>query len=57
MKEVLSTVQGRTSFFPTFDTTQHAGEVARHYRLRYQIELVIRDAFWHTGLTHWQAHS
>ena len=37
------------------DTDQHAEEVARYYRLRYQIELVIRDAKQHTGLTHCQA--
>jgi hypothetical protein len=39
------------------DANQHAEEVARHYRLRYQIEPVIRDAFWHTGLTHREARS
>lgn len=39
------------------DTTQHAEEVVRYYRLRYQIELVIRDAKQHTGLTHCQARS
>ena len=37
------------------DTDQHAEEVTRYYRLRYQIELVIRDAKQHTGLTHCQA--
>ena len=30
---------------------------AFHYRLRYQIEFVIRDAKQHTGLTHCQARS
>ena len=39
------------------DTDQHAEEVTRNYRLRYQIELVIRDAKQHTGLTHCQARS
>ena len=39
------------------DTDQHAEEVARYYRLRYQIELVIRDVKQHTGLTHCQARS
>ena len=39
------------------DTGQSAGEVARYYRLRYQIEFVIRDAKQHTGLTHCQARS
>ena len=39
------------------DTDQHAEEVTRYYRLRYQIELVIRDAKQHTGLTHCQARS
>ena len=37
--------------------SQHAEEVARYYRLRYQIEFVIRDAKQHTGLTHCQARS
>ncbi|WP_423824994.1 transposase [Salinibacter ruber] len=39
------------------DTSQPAEEVARYYRLRYQIEFVIRDAKQHTGLTHCQARS
>ena len=39
------------------DASQHAEEVVRYYRLRYQIELVIRDAKQHTGLTHCQARS
>lgn len=39
------------------DTDQHAEEVTRDYRLRYQIELMIRDAKQHTGLTHCQARS
>nr|WP_272509130.1 transposase [Salinibacter ruber] len=39
------------------DTSQHAEEVVRYYRLHYQIEPVIRDASWHTGLTHCQARS
>jgi len=39
------------------DTDQHAEEVVRYYRLRYQIEFVIRDAKQHTGLTHCQARS
>jgi len=39
------------------NTGQHAEEVVRYYRLRYQIELVIRDAKQHTGLTHCQARS
>jgi hypothetical protein len=39
------------------DTDQHAEEIARYYRLRYQIELAIRDAKQHTGLTHCQARS
>lgn len=39
------------------DIEQHADEVARYYRLRYQIEFVIRDAKQHTGLTHCQARS
>ena len=39
------------------DIGQHAEEVVRYYRLRYQIEFVIRDAKQHTGLTHCQARS
>jgi len=39
------------------DPDQHAEEIARYYRLRYQIEFVIRDAKQHTGLTHCQARS
>jgi hypothetical protein len=39
------------------DTEQEAEEVVRYYRLRYQIEFVIRDAKQHTGLTHCQARS
>ena len=43
--------------FASTDTTQHAEEIVRYYRLRYQIEFVIRDAKQHTGLTHCQARS
>ena len=39
------------------DTEQAAAEIVRYYRLRYQIEFVIRDAKQHTGLTHCQARS
>ena len=39
------------------DTGQPAEEIVRYYRLRYQIEFVIRDAKQHTGLTHCQARS
>ena len=39
------------------NTSQHAEEVARYYRLRHQIEFVIRDAKQHTGLNHCQARS
>lgn len=39
------------------DTGQAAEEIVRYYRLRYQIEFVIRDAKQHTGLTHCQARS
>jgi len=39
------------------DTEQAADEIVRYYRLRYQIEFVIRDAKQHTGLTHCQARS
>lgn len=39
------------------DTEQPAEQIVRYYRLRYQIELVIRDAKQHAGLTHCQARS
>lgn len=39
------------------DTEQSAEEVVLFYRLRYQIEFVIRDAKQFTGLTHCQARS
>jgi len=48
--------RSRSSLAST-DTGQHAEEVVRYYRLRYQIELVIRDAKQHAGLTHCQARS
>ena len=39
------------------DTEQPADQIAEYYRLRYQLEFVIRDAKQHTGLTHCQARS
>lgn len=39
------------------DTSQPADQIAEYYRLRYQLEFVIRDAKQHTGLTHCQARS
>ena len=39
------------------DIEQPAEEIVGYYRLRYQIEFVIRDAKQHTGLTHCQARS
>jgi hypothetical protein len=39
------------------DRSLCAEEITRYYRLRYQIEFVIRDAKQHTGLTHCQARS
>lgn len=39
------------------DTKQPAEEVVEYYRLRYQIEFVIRDAKQHAGLVHCQARS
>jgi len=39
------------------DTEQPAEQVAEYYRLRYQLEFVIRDAKQHTGLPHCQARS
>jgi len=48
---------GRTLLLCSTDTEQAAEEVVKYYRLRYQIEFVIRDAKQHTGLTHCQARS
>jgi len=48
---------GRTLLLCSTDTEQAAEEVVAYYRLRYQIEFVIRDAKQHTGLTHCQARS
>ena len=48
---------GRTLLLCSTDTEQPAEEIVRYYRLRYQIEFVIRDAKQHTGLTHCQARS
>ena len=39
------------------DTEQPAEQIVRYYRLRYQLELRIRDAKQHAGLTHCQARS
>ena len=39
------------------DTSQPAEQIVRYYRLRYQIEFVIRDAKQHTGLGECQARS
>lgn len=54
---VLISPDGEHVILASTDRSQHAEEVVRHYRLRYQIELVIRDAKQHTGLTHCQARS
>jgi len=48
---------GRTLLLCSTDTKQEAEEVVKYYRLRYQIEFVIRDAKQHAGLTHCQARS
>ena len=59
---------GRTLLLCSTDREQAAEEIVRYYRLRYQIEFVIRDAkgsssarscllVQHTGLTHCQARS
>lgn len=48
---------GRTLLLCSTATEQPAEEVVRYYRLRYQIEFVIRDAKQHAGLTHCQARS
>lgn len=39
------------------DTKQPADEIVEYYRLRYQLELRIRDAKQHAGLSHCQARS
>jgi len=54
---VLIRPDGEHVILASTDTSQHAEEIVRYYRLRYQIELVIRDAKQHTGLTHCQARS
>ena len=48
---------GRRLLLGSTDPTQPADEVVAYYRLRYQIEFVIRDAKQHAGLTHCQARS
>jgi hypothetical protein len=48
---------GEQVILASTDRSQHAEEVVRYYRLRYQIEFVIRDAKQHAGLTHCQARS
>lgn len=48
---------GRTLLLCSTETEQPAEEIVRYYRLRYQIEFVIRDAKQHVGLTHCQARS
>ena len=65
---LLMDLDGEQVVLASTDTDQHAEEVVRYYRLRYQIEFVIRDAkgssparscllVQHTGLTHCQARS
>ena len=49
--------EGEQVIFASTNTGQNPEEVVRYYRLRYQIELVIRDAKQHTGLAHCQARS
>jgi len=48
---------GKHVILASTDQSQHAEEVVRYYRLRYQIELLIRDAKQHAGLSHCQARS
>ena len=48
---------GEQVILASTDTSLCAEEVALYYRLRYQIEFVVRDAKQHTGLTHCQARS
>ncbi|MGI9174947.1 MAG: transposase [Rhodothermales bacterium] len=48
---------GRSVVLCSTDLEQAAEEIVRYYRLRYQIEFVIRDAKQHTGLGHCQARS
>ena len=49
--------EGEQVILASTNTGQNPEEVVRYYRLRYQIELVIRDAKQHTGLAHCQARS
>ena len=54
---VLISPDGEQVILASTDTSQHAEEVVQYYRLRYQIEFVIRDAKQHAGLSHCQARS
>ena len=49
--------EGEQVILASTNTGQNPEEVVRYYRLRYQIELVIRDAKQHTGLAHCQVRS
>jgi len=48
---------GRTLLLCSTDREQAAEEIVRYYRLRYQIEFVVRYVTQHTGLTHCQPRS
>ena len=48
---------GESLVLASTDLTQSAEEIVAFYRLRYQIEFVIRDAKQHAGLTQCQARS
>jgi hypothetical protein len=54
---ILVSPDGEQVILASTQKSQHAEEVVRYYRLRYQIELLIRDAKQHMGLTHCQARS
>jgi hypothetical protein len=45
----------RTGVLASTDPDQHAEEVVRCDRLRSLVEIVIRDACWHTGRPHCEA--
>jgi hypothetical protein len=49
--------EGESLVLASTDPAQPPDEIVRLYRLRYQIEFVIRDAKQHAGLTHCQARS
>lgn len=59
VKAVYVQAKGRNRYevLVSTDTQMEGEELLRHYRLRFQIEFLIRDAKTHTGLEHCQARS